>query len=222
MSMPDKCSPEEIIERYLKVHVAAVNDVLRIQHGLLFQSFPSNYRPLQSGMKLAGFAFTIKGMPSLEIEGEMEKRAEMLEALPANSVTVWDCTGDTVTAQWGEVMTMAAKKRGCLGAVVNGVRDTDRVIAQNFPVFHLYRTSSGMLGRFRMIGYGMKIMIGEALVSPGDFIFGDDDGIVVIPRHLIMDVLEKAEAILRNEVMIKNWVAGGMKPAEVVRRGGYF
>ncbi len=220
--MPYSSPVADIRERYLKVHVAAVNDVLRLQYGLLNRSLPSDYRPLQEGMRLAGVAFTVKGMPCLKTTGEMQQRVDMLEALPAESVSVWDCTGDTVTAQWGEVMTMAAIKQGCRGAVVNGVRDIDRILPQNFPVFHRYRTSSGMLGRFRIVDYNIDIQIGEVIVAPGDFIVGDADGVLAIPKDMVVDVLEKAELVIRNEVEIKKWVEQGMQPHEVVRRGGYF
>ncbi len=76
-------------------------------------------------MKMAGLAFNyVKGGPDITTEGEFEMRAQMLEDLHPDSVVVWDCTGDTVTSQWGEVMTLAALKTHCRGAVVNGIRDT--------------------------------------------------------------------------------------------------
>ena len=220
--MPYARPVTELRERYLKVYVAAVNDVLRLQYGLLYQSLPSEYRPLRDDMRLAGVAFTIKGMPSLQTEGEMERRAQLLEALPQESVAVWDCTGDTVTAQWGEVMTMAAKRRGCRGAVVNGVRDVARILPLDFPVFYRYRTSSGMYGRFRIVDHGVPVRIGETLIHPGDFIVGDIDGLVVVPKDLVVEVLEKAEAILNREAEVKGWVESGLSPTEVTRKGGYF
>lgn len=209
-------------ERYLKVYVAAVNDVLRMEYGLLYQSLPGEYRPLRDDLRMAGVAFTIKGMPSLKTDGEMERRARLLEALPEDSVAVWDCTGDRATAQWGEVMTMAAKRRGCRGAVVNGVRDVERILPQNFQVFYRYRSPSGMYGRFCIVDHQIPVLIGETLIHPGDFIVGDMDGVVVVPRKLVVEVLEKAEAVLGREVEVKGWVKEGLEPTEVVRRGGYF
>ena len=173
-------------------------------------------------MKLAGVAFTVKGDPDITTDGEFEMRAQMLEDLHEDSVVVWDCTGDRVTAQWGEVMTMAAIRAGCRGAIVNGIRDTKAILQQEFPVFHQYGCNTGMLGRFRMHHYQRPILMGEIVVQPGDWIFGDIDGVVAIPREIAYDVLLAAEQILNKEVEIKDWVEQGMKPTEVVARGGYF
>lgn len=211
----------EIRDRYLRLYSGAVNDVLRFEYGM-HAELPADFAPLRESMKLAGQAFTIKGAPDITTDGEMECRAEMLETLHENSIVIWDCTGDTVTAQWGEVMTMAATRRGCRGAVVNGIRDTEAILEQGFPVFHKYRCNTGMLGRFRMYYYQKPVRIGEVVVEPGDWIFGDIDGVICVPAALAFDVLEKAEKILSKEVSIRDMVRSGMRPTEVVRNGGYF
>lgn len=212
----------ELCERMKRTFTAAVNDALR-SRGFLFQTLPNNIMPLRDHMKVCGVAFTIKGAKNMTLEGEMEKRAEMLEALTSGSVAVWDTDNDDQSAQWGEIMTMAAKKRGCLGAVVDGgIRDTDRILAQDFPVFCRYRSSNGMLGRFRMIDYQIPVRIGDVVISPGDIIFGDIDGVIVVPRNEAYDVLLEAEKIAFGEEDIKKQVESGSSPSEVVRNGGYF
>lgn len=209
-------------ERYLKLFSGAINDVLRFKYKMSSTSLPSEYAPLREEMVVAGQAFTVKGGPDVTTEGEFEMRAQMLEALHTNSVVVWDCSGDRITAQWGEVMTMAAVRAGCRGAVVNGIRDTRAILAQDFPVFHQYRTSTGMLGRFRMYHYQRPVKIGEIAVRPGDWIFGDIDGVLMIPQAIAYDVLVAAEQIVNREVEIKDWIRNGVRPTEVVARGGYF
>lgn len=211
----------ELRERYMKLFTAAVNDVLRFKYKKNC-CFPSDYLPLRENMKMAGIAFTIKGAPDITTDGEFEQRAQMLEDLHQDSVVVWDCTGDTVTAQWGEVMTMAAVRAGCRGAMINGIRDTDAILEQGFPIFNKYRTNVGMLGRFRMYHYQKPVRIGEIEVYPGDFIFGDIDGVICVPQKIAYDVLVEAEKILDKEVQIKGWVEEGLKPTEVVAKGGYF
>ena len=211
----------EMRKRYLPLYSGAVNDVLRFQYKR-HCALPSEYAPLNREMKLAGQVFTIKGAPDITTDGEMGLRAQMLEALGEDSVVVWDCTGDRVTAQWGEVMTMAAIRRGCRGALVNGIRDTDAILAQNFPIFNIYRTNVGMLGRFRMYYYQKPVMIGEIIVNPGDWIFGDIDGAICVPGEIAHDVLVKAEEILHTEDGIRKMVESGMRPTEVVAKGGYF
>jgi regulator of RNase E activity RraA len=215
-------SDKELSARYEQVFTAAVNDVLR-EHGLLHQVLPSGIMPLKDEMKVCGVAFTVKGSKNLTLESEMEQRAKMLEEIGADSVVVWDTSGDDESAQWGEVMTMASQRRGCKGAIVDGgVRDTNKVLELNFPVFCRYRTSNGMLGRFRMIDWQIPVMIGQVFIYPGDFLFGDIDGVVVIPRRIAYEVLLKAEYIQENEKEIKRMVLEGLSPSEVVKKGGYF
>ena len=208
----------EMRERYLKLYSGAVNDVMRFAFHVN-AALPSSYLPLRENMKLCGQAFTVKGAPDITTEGEMEMRAEMLEQLHED---MFDCTGDTVTAQWGEVMTKAALRAGCRGAFINGIRDTEAILELGFPVFHLYRTNVGMLGRFRMFHYQKPVRIGEVVVNPGDWIFGDIDGVICIPAAEAYNVLLKAEAVLKKEVTIRQMVDSGMKPTQVIKNGGYF
>lgn len=218
LPIPEK----ELCDRYEQVTTAMVNDVLR-EMNILYQTLPVNILPLREEMKVAGIAFTLKGSKNLDITDEMEQRAQMLEAIEPDSICVWDTCGDDESAQWGEIMTMASIKRGCRGAIVDGgVRDTDMVLAQNFPVWCKYRTSNGMMGRFRMIGWQMPIQVGQVQIFPGDILLGDIDGVIVVPRKLAYEVLIRAEEIRDNEVEIKEMVNSGMKPTEVVANGGYF
>ncbi len=212
----------EMRARYLQLYTGAINDVLRFDYKIHATSLPSGFAPLREDMKMVGLAFTIKGGPDITTDGEMETRAEMLEALHQDSVVIWDCTGDTVTSQWGEVMTMAALRAGCRGAVVNGIRDTEAILDQKFPVFHKYKSNTGMLGRFRMFHYQKPVLMGEVVVKPGDWIFGDIDGVIAIPQEIAYDVLLAAEKIINRESEIKKMVKSGMSPTEVVRNGGYF
>ena len=135
-------SDREICDRYENVSTAMVNDVLR-EMGYLYQTLPNNILPLKDEMKVAGIAFTVKGSKNLDLTDEMEQRAQMLESIPNDSICVWDTSGDDESAQWGEIMTMASKNRGCRGAIVDGgVRDTNKVLEQDFPVFCKFKTSS--------------------------------------------------------------------------------
>ena len=212
----------ELVERYEAVFTAAVNDVLR-EMGYVYQTLPNTIQGLTPDMKVAGIAFTLKGSKNLDIVDEMPERARMLDSIPKDAVCIWDTSNDDESAQWGEIMTMAAKMRGARGAIVDGgVRDTDRVLQQKFPVFARFRSSNGMLGRFRMIGFQVPIRVGEVAIHPGDVLLGDIDGVIVVPRKLAYDVLVKAEYIRDNEVEIKRMVLSGLKAVDIVDRGGYF
>ena len=120
-------------------------------------------------------------------------------------------------------MTVSAIARGARCAVVNGgLRDTRQVLAQNFPVFYRYRSSNGSLGRTKITGYNKPVRIGKVYIKPGDVVFGDIDGVVVIPRSIAYDVLVRAEEIKRNEKEMRSWVHEGFSAIEMVNNGGYF
>lgn len=212
----------ELCDRYERLFTAAVNDVLRAR-GLLYQVLPPSIAALQRETKVAGVAFTIKGAKSLRLENDMQTRAAMLDAIGRDAVCVWDTSGDDESAQWGEVMSIAAQRRGCRGAVVDGgVRDTDKVLGLGFRVFCRYTTSNGMLGRFRITDWETPIRIAAVTVTPGDIVFGDSDGVIVVPRRLAYEVLLEAEELKAKEREVKQWVRDGVPPREVVDRGGYF
>jgi len=76
--------------------------------------------------------------------------------------------------------------------------------------------------KIRIIDYQIPIRIGNVNINPGDVVFGDIDGVLIIPRDIAYEVLLRAEQIRSNEVEIKRWVNDGMSPMEVVKKGGYF
>lgn len=212
----------EICERYEKIFTAAVNDALREQQ-LTKQTLPNNLVPLRETMRSAGFAFTIKGAKNLTLRNEMAERARMLDDIPENSFIAWDTSLDNESAHWGECMTMAAQRKNCRGAVVDGgVRDTDRVLDLQFPLWIRYRSSNGMLGRFRISSWQTPIQMGDVIVRPGDLIFADIDGALCIPRELAVPILIRSEEIANGESELKQWIEEGMSAVEIVERGGYF
>jgi regulator of RNase E activity RraA len=120
-------------------------------------------------------------------------------------------------------MTATSRKKGVKGAVVDGgLRDTRQVLAQNFPVFYRYRTPNGSLGRCQITHYQVVIKIGRVLIRPGDVVFGDLDGVVVIPRDIAYEVLVRAEQIKASEKEIRGWIDEGLSATEIVEKGGYF
>ena len=215
-------SEEELCTRYEKLYTGAVNDVLR-EATFMDQALPVNILPLKFEMASCGIAYTIRSNPDPTVGGEMEIRAKMLDEMPRNSCIVWDAGSEVEAAHWGEVMTASAIVRGARCAVVNGgLRDTRQVLAQNFPVFYRYRSSNGSLGRTKITGYNIPVRIGKVYIKPGDVIFGDIDGVVVVPRAIAYDVLVRAEEIKSNEKEMRGWVHEGFSAIEMVNNGGYF
>ncbi|MDO5580542.1 MAG: RraA family protein [Planctomycetia bacterium] len=218
LPIPEK----EIIERYEKLYTGCVNDVMR-EACLTNQALPSEIMPLRDEMVLAGFAFTIRSAADPTVGGELELRVKMLQELGPNMVCVWNANGIDHASHWGGVMTKMSRSRGVRGAIIDGgIRDTGDILSQKFPIWCRYRTSNGSLSRAKMTGYQVPIVVGGVIIKPGDLIFADIDGAIVVPRKLIIPVLERAEAIERNELEFKDWIEAGLTPMEVHEQGGYF
>jgi len=212
----------EICERFENLYTGAVNDVMR-ELTILDQALPCTIMPLKLEMKSCGIAFTIRSNPDPTVEGEMDLRANMLDAMPKGCIVVWDAGDETEASHWGEVMTASAIARGARGVVINGgLRDTMQVLEQKFPVFYRYRTSNGSLGRTKITSFGKPLRIGKTYIKPGDFIFGDIDGVIVIPRNIAEKVLIRAEEIKKGEKEIRSWVKEGFSAKGIVKDGGYF
>jgi 4-hydroxy-4-methyl-2-oxoglutarate aldolase len=212
----------EICERYEKLYTGAVNDVMR-EFCMPLQALPPTIRPLRNEMVLAGFAFTIRSTDDPTLGGELDQRVQMLDEIKPNHVCVWNHCGRDVASHWGGVMTRASLKRGCRGAIVDGgIRDTKDILEQGLPIWYRYRTSTGALSHSKMVAWQQPVFVGGVIIKPGDLIMADIDGALAIPRKMIVDVLERAEQIERNEGEIKEWVDAGLSAADISERGGYF
>lgn len=212
----------ELCQRYERLYTGAVNDVMR-ELCLTNQALPHQIMPLKMEMTLCGIAFTIRSAADPTLAGELELRVKMLDELRPNHVCVWNANGDDNASHWGGVMTAASSKRGVRGAIIDGgIRDTKDILAQGFPIWSRYRTSNGSLSRAKITGYQLPISVGGIIIKPGDVIFADVDGVLVIPRKLAVPILQRAESIEKNELEFKEWIDAGLSTAEIHDRGGYF
>ena len=213
---------EDLLARFEQIYTGAISDVMR-EFCLLDQALPGYLKPLRSERAVAGFAFTVKSSPSIQISGEMNFRTKMLSDLSPNAMVVWDTSGDGRGTLWGGVMTATAMGLGVRGAVIDGgIRDTHQILEKDFPVYYKYRCPNGSLGRCMITNYQVPIRIGDVLIRPGDIVLGDIDGVVVVPRDLACDVLKRAEELKQNEKKIFSWVAAGESVSEITSKGGYF
>jgi 4-hydroxy-4-methyl-2-oxoglutarate aldolase len=116
---------------------------------------------------------------------------------------------------WGEIMSLAAQKKGVRGLVVSGaVRDVQAVERMRFPVFSMglnpYGSTKNSLGPINQ-----PIVCGEVLVNPRDIIVGDDDGVVVVPKHLARDVLMKCQEREKKEERVRELIEQGKTTLEI-------
>jgi regulator of RNase E activity RraA len=131
--------------------------------------------------------------------------------------------GDRRCSYFGEIMTATIKKNGGVGAVIDGyMRDTRQVLEQNFPVFSMGRDAQGSIYRNQVIRYGCPVEIGNIKINPGDLIFGDIDGVVVIPKEIEEKAISITLAKVRGERDTRSAIENGMSAVDAVKNYGIF
>ncbi len=215
---------QQISERYRKLYAGLLYDVL--EHlGYPNQVLSHEIAALTPGMKLAGPAFTIKGAPTPDRdENRRYKRLKAVKEMSQPCIEVRDSGAPFHVAIYGELSATTARAHGCAGALIDGgTRDSSKLIETGFPVFARYRTPIEAFGRWAMIDYQVPILLSGELVdtvqvNPGDFIFGDYDGAIVVPKHLTIQVLDECERIMGVEDNARVEFARGDDPVEVFQR----
>ena len=214
---------QDLARRFGAVYTGAITDVLD-DHGRLDQTLPPGLTPLKPGMRLTGPAWPIEGRPSARIDydASIRKILEMLGAVPAQHVAVYQCN-DRSAAHLGELSVTSLQARGCAGAVIDGgCRDIAYILERDFPVFCCYTTPQDCVPRWELTGYEVPISIGGVRISPGDYVVADRDGIVVIPADIRDQVLAEAEALVTTESEVRTAVMDGALPLEAYERFGAF
>jgi regulator of RNase E activity RraA len=215
---------EQICGRYQQLYAGVVYDVL--EHlGYPNQVLTRQLSPLVPDMKLAGPAFTVKGTTSCERNEEQRyRRLKAIKEMSRPCIEVRDCGTPFSVSIYGELSATTASAHGAAGALVDGgARDTGKIISMGFPVFARYRTPIEAFGRWAMSDYQVPVLLAGELtdtvqVNPGDFIFGDYDGVLVIPRDLTEKVLIECERISGIEDDARLEFARGEDPVEVFQR----
>jgi regulator of RNase E activity RraA len=206
-----------------ELFTAVIGDILD-KLGYLHQFLPPTLHPLDNKMVMAGRAMTVLEADIDQIsDSNLLKKPfglmlEALDDLKKNEVYI--CSGASPTyALWGELMATRAKLLGAAGAVVDGYsRDTPGILALDFPCFSYGSYAQDQEPRGKVIDYRIPIRCGQVLVEPGDIIFGDQDGVCVIPKSVEQQVLEKAFEKARTEKTVKMKLEEGMSACEAFAR----
>jgi regulator of RNase E activity RraA len=134
---------------------------------------------------------------------------------------VFSCGASGRIAPWGELLSTACRARGAAGCVTDGlVRDVRAIRAMKFPVFHGGIGPLDSKGRGKVMAIDVPVEVGGVRVSPGDLVFGDADGVVVIPRAVEQQVIAAAFAKVEGENATREALARGEKLADVFARLG--
>jgi 4-hydroxy-4-methyl-2-oxoglutarate aldolase len=122
---------------------------------------------------------------------------------------------------WGELLSTAAKYRGCRGVILDGpTRDSRAILAMNFPVFHVGFHPADSLGRLDVVGHHLPIQCGGVLIHPGDLMLADHDGVVAVPQAAAEETLRLAEEKVSGENLVRKALAEGMTTTEAFANFG--
>jgi 4-hydroxy-4-methyl-2-oxoglutarate aldolase len=217
-------TPENVAEiagRFLKLYTGAISDILD-KNGYRGQALPYYITPFTVANRVAGVAFTAQGYPCADTtHDDTQTRLKILDSVTPGNVAVWATGGSMDCAHWGEIMSTAVKQRGCTGAVIDGgVRDVDFINVMNYPVFAKYKCSTTVVGRWGLTECQLTIKIGNTVIHPGDFVFGDIDGVVIVPKDMTVDVLVAAEDIYRRESGMREELRRGLSVTDAYAKYG--
>jgi 4-hydroxy-4-methyl-2-oxoglutarate aldolase len=211
--------PGEWVDRLARLYTPVVADVLD-RLGYREQSLRAEIRPLTPGLTLAGFARTVETIPAPEPAPAEPYKGEMaaVDALgPGDVMVVSTCNWSF----WGELLSTAARYRGCRGVVIDGyTRDTRAIKAMGFPVFCRGIHPADSLGRLDVSEYDVPIKCGGVAVLANDLVLADDDGVVVVPHAVAEQALALAEQKVSGENLVRAKLAEGMSVAEAFRKYG--
>ena len=183
-----------------KLYTAVVADSLD-ELGVRNQAMREYLRPVHARCTFAGWARTISCSDIYHIPADpYSLEIEAVDSLLPGEVAVIGTGRSTRNAPWGELLSTAAKARGARAAVVDGlVRDVGKIEELGFPVFAAGIKPVDSMGRGMVTAYNVPVECGEVLVNPGDFVFGDRDGIVVVPRDIVQRTIDLAAAKVQRE-----------------------
>jgi regulator of RNase E activity RraA len=180
--------------------------------------FIQGARPLKTGQRLAGPAYTLRYIPSREdldgIEAFRDPRHPQrvaIEEIPPGAVLVMDCRGDTSAASAGSILATRLQVRGAAGIVTDGgLRDAAGIAKLDMPAWCSGASAPTNLIRHHALDLNAPIGCGGVPVYPGDIMVGDEDGVVCIPAHLADEVARDAVEMERFEQFVLEEVARGV------------
>jgi 4-hydroxy-4-methyl-2-oxoglutarate aldolase len=168
--------------------------------------------PIVRHFKVAGPAYTVRMLPR-GMSGTSV--GDYIDDVPVGRVIVIDNAARTDTTVWGDILTEVAHRRGVAGTVIDGVcRDTDVSVEIDYPVFARSHTMRTGKDRVAAEAYEQPVALGGIRVEPGDWIFGDADGVLVLPQAYAASVIAEAERIVEVEKSIRAAVRSGTRLAD--------
>ena len=207
------------------LYVAAVCDILDAM-GRRQQAMHQRLRPLLPDRHNCGFVGRARTFRWMETDYVVEDdpyglEIEAMDSLGPGDVVVHSTDYAGTNAPWGELMSTVAQRIGAVGCVCDSqVRDCNRIIEMRVPVYCAGIRPLDSQGRGRVMAYDVPVMCGEVLVRPRDLVFADFDGIVVIPKEVEDEVLERARQKAGKESASRAELLAGKTLREVYDKYG--
>ena len=210
------------------LYTAVAGDIMD-QLGYHDQFLNPKIKPLKKDMIVVGRAMPVLETDTLDnastssnatLKKPFGLMLEALDQLKENEIYL--CTGGTPNyALWGELMSTRAIRCGATGAVLNGYsRDTLGILELNFPTFSYGTYAQDQAPRGKVIDYRIPIKIGNVAISPGDIVFGDIDGVCIIPQEIEKDVVQLADEKANGENLVRKSIEAGMSSVEAFKKYG--
>ena len=195
-----------LIDRFKAVGVCTLSDAL---DKLAIDGQCLGIMPFGSAMRIAGPAFTIRMLP-VGLSGGVV--GDYIDDVPEGAIVALDNRGRKDATVWGDILTHVAKHKGIGGTVIDGVcRDISTSLEENYPLFAKTNTHRTGKDRVTADAYNVTIELSGVRVEAGDWLVGDGDGVVCIPKDRLEEVLETAEQIAEVEEKIVAAVKKGMR-----------
>ena len=207
------------------LYVAAVCDILD-SLGYREQAMHHRLRPLLPDIRACGFVGRARTFKWMQIDYVNDAdpygmEIEAMDSLQMGDVAVHSTDYAGTNAPWGELMSTVAKVRGAVGCICDSqVRDCLKIMALGFPVFCQGIRPLDSMGRGRVMAYDVPVRCGEVLVHPGELIFADFDGVVVVPREAEEEALRRAAEKVGKESASRAELLKGKKLRDVYDKYG--
>ena len=210
-------------DRLAGCHTGVVHDVMRAM-GLYEFTLPPELRPILPELPLAGPAFTIEGnvVSGADAHETLLAWTGLLSQAPSGSV--WVCQpNDRLVAHMGELSAETLKNRGVRGCIADGfIRDVNFLIAIGFQAWCRGFNPRDIVGHWLPTATNAPIVIGDVAIAPGDFMLGDRDGLIRVPKALAETVVDKAEAATIAENLVRKAILAGADPQQAYLKYGKF
>ena len=204
-----------------KLKAAVISDILD-RLGAREQAMRADIRPVYQGAIVVGRAYTVLTANIFQVIDDPYKgEIEAVDSLKSNDIMVVCTNRSTRTCFWGELLSTAARARGARGIVIDGyTRDVAQIIAMQFPTFAAGMSVVDSAGRSIVVDHSCPVNCGDVLVNTGDIVFGDIDGVVVIPKELEKEVIPLALEKVGKEDLTRNELLKGAMLKDVYAKYG--